>query len=129
VTAATAEGHLPMQDQALDDDPVWDPAGALASVGGNEALARALLRRFCAALPADLARLRQAHAAGDLAATTAQAHHINGGAAYCGVPALRRRLAALETSARAGDAAGAGRALADVETAADRLIARVRTLP
>jgi HPt (histidine-containing phosphotransfer) domain-containing protein len=115
-----------MPEQAPDDTPVWDRDAALASVGGNAALARQVLERFCAALPTDITRLRQYHAAGDLIGAAEQAHRINGAAAYCGVAALRRRLAALEASARAGDAAGASRDLAGVEAAAERVVALVR---
>lgn len=111
-----------MTVQAANEPPVWDQAAALASLGGNGTLARQILERFCAALPADIARLRALHAAGHLTAAADQAHRINSGAAYCGVAALRRRLAALETSARAGDAASASGDLAAVELEANRLL-------
>ncbi|MCG6939658.1 MAG: Hpt domain-containing protein [Thiohalocapsa sp.] len=109
-----------------DDDPdlpVWDEDAALASVGGNRALALSLLKGLCATLPHELSLLRERHADGDLPGTAEQAHHISGGAAYCGVHALRSRLTLLEQRARAGDVNGCRIALSAVDAEATRLLA------
>jgi HPt (histidine-containing phosphotransfer) domain-containing protein len=105
-----------------EDLPVWDEDSALASVGGDGELARNLLLGMCGTLPHELDLLREHHAAGDLSGAAERAHHISGGAAYCGVPALRSRLKLLEERARAGDVTGSRIALSAVETEARRLL-------
>jgi HPt (histidine-containing phosphotransfer) domain-containing protein len=111
-----------MPTTADDHDlPVWDEASALASVGGDPALARNLLIAMTAKLPHELDLLRQYQAAADLPGTADRAHHISGGAAYCGVPALCSRLRLLEERARAGDVTGTRIALDAVEAEIARL--------
>ncbi len=105
-----------------EDLPVWDEGSALASVGGNRALALSLLTGLCASLPDELRLLRERHADCDLSGTADRAHHISGGAAYCGVHALQSRLKRLEARARAGDTTGARNALSEVEREAERLM-------
>lgn len=107
--------------------PLWDEDTALASVGGDTAMARGLLAQLCASLTAELATMQDALASGDLSALAETAHHINGGAAYCGVAALRASLWALERRARAGDQAGARAALSMVAAEMERLIAFEQT--
>jgi HPt (histidine-containing phosphotransfer) domain-containing protein len=118
---------MQLEDEDMDP-PVWDEASALASVGGDRAMARNLLLGLCASLPQELGLLRERHAAADLSGTAERAHHICGGAAYCGVPALCSRLKLLEGRARAGDATGTRIALSAVEAEADRLLVLVQTL-
>lgn len=110
------------------DFPVWDEASALASVGGDPALARNLLLAITAKLPHELGLLRERLAARDLPGTADRAHHISGGAAYCGVPALCSRLKLLEERARAGDVTGTRIALDAVAAEVARLTALVQKL-
>jgi two-component system sensor histidine kinase BarA len=118
-----------MPTTAQDDDlPIWDQDAALASVGGDRALAGNLLRAMSAKLPHELRLLRERQAAADLPGTADRAHHISGGAAYCGVPALRSRLKLLEERARAGDPTGTRIALDAVEAEITRLLAFVQRL-
>ena len=102
--------------------PVWDEGAALASVGGNRALALSLLTGLCTSLPQELTLLRERYADCDLSGTADRAHHISGGAAYCGVQALQSRLKLLEARARAGDITGTSSALSAVEKEVERLL-------
>jgi HPt (histidine-containing phosphotransfer) domain-containing protein len=108
----------------LDEEspPVWDEDAALAIVGGDRTLALNLLQGLCATLPQELELLHEHQASADLAGTAERAHHISGGAAYCGVLALRSRLRLLESRARAGDMNGTRTALSAVEAEVDRLL-------
>lgn len=110
------------------DLPVWDEASALASVGGDRALAKNLLLAMTAKLPHELGLLRECQADRDLPGTADRAHHISGGAAYCGVPALCSRLKLLEERARAGDVTGTRIALDAVEAEVARLTVLVQKL-
>ncbi len=114
----------------MDDDnaPVWDEDAALASVSGNRALALSLFKDLCATLPQELRILREQRAAGDLPGTAERAHYISGGAAYCGVHALRSRLKLLESHARAGNDTGTGAALSAVAAEVERLLAFAKSL-
>lgn len=114
-------------DRPVWDQPVWDQRAAVESVG-DAALARRLLHQLCAGLPDELAELRRLYAAGELTATAEHAHHVSGGAAYCGVMALRSSLKTLERQARGGDAAATGRALEALAGQVERLIAHEQVL-
>lgn len=116
-----------VDDRPVWDQPVWDQSAAVASVG-DAALARHLLRQLCAGLPDELAELRRLHAAGELTAAAEHAHHVSGGAAYCGVTALRSSLKALERQARGGDGAATGLALDALAAQVERLVAHEQAL-
>ncbi|WP_295880962.1 Hpt domain-containing protein [uncultured Thiohalocapsa sp.] len=115
------------QPDSTDELPVWDQAAAVRSVG-DLGLARRLLAQLCAGLPDDLAALRRLHAAGELTELAERAHHVSGGAAYCGVTALRASLKTLEQRARAGDAADSAAALQALAVQIERLLAHLRAL-
>lgn len=123
---------MPEQNNADDlpirDQPAWDRAAAVQSVG-DDALARRLLHQLCAGLPDELAQLRRLYAAGELTAAADHAHHVSGGAAYCGVTALRSSLKALERQARSGDAPATGLALEALAAQVERLVAHEQALP
>jgi len=122
---------MPQPDSADDipiwDLPAWDQAAAVQSVG-DAALARRLLHQLCAGLPDELAQLRRLYAAGELTAAAEHAHHVSGGAAYCGVTALRSSLKALEREARSGDATATGLALEALAAQVERLVAHEQAL-
>jgi HPt (histidine-containing phosphotransfer) domain-containing protein len=104
-----------------DDLAVWDEQAAMASTGGDPALARTLTARLVEQLPGDLAEMRRLAVAADLPALSEKAHKTRGGALYCGVPALVAALEQLDRSARGGDAALATECLARVADEVRRL--------
>ncbi len=113
-TAANPPDHLPARDTEA----------ALASTGGDAALAQELLATLLHQLPDALAAL-QAHAAtADWSGVSEEAHRLRGATRYCGVPALDQALECLERAAEEGiDARLIRASLASVETQADRLAA------
>ena len=75
--------------------PPRDEAAALASAGGDRALAGELFEALMAGLPGEIEDLR--------ACLAEHAHQVRGATGYCGVPALNGAVAALERAARIGD--------------------------
>jgi HPt (histidine-containing phosphotransfer) domain-containing protein len=104
-----------------DNLPVWDEQAAMASTGGDPALARTLTAQLVGQLPGDLAEMRRLAAAADYYNLAEKAHKTRGGALYCGVPALVAALEQLDRSARGGDAALAMESLARVADEIRRL--------
>lgn len=113
---------LPVPPAPSDPLPVWDEAAARSAIGGDAAVARALLDQLREELPATLDALRDHAAAGDWAAVVEGAHRCAGGAAYCGVPALSAALRDLERAVLAGGV-GHDAALAAVAHEIGRLLA------
>jgi HPt (histidine-containing phosphotransfer) domain-containing protein len=91
-----------------------DEAEARARLGLSEEAFRRILARFTEALPATLAALRDAVAAGDREAAVRHAHSIAGSAGNVGAAALHGAAKGLEGALREGAADAAG-ALAAVE--------------
>ena len=104
--------------------PTRDAAAALASAGGDAALADELLETLLAGLPAELADLRACLTESDWPELAEYAHQIRGATRYCGVPALDAAIEALERAARIGDPARSAETFRDVETQIQRLRAR-----
>jgi HPt (histidine-containing phosphotransfer) domain-containing protein len=90
---------------------VWDETDAIATVGGDRALALEMLNELVASLPAQLKAFEELSENGQLADLAETAHQLKGGAAYCGVPDLTAALEALDQAARSGSRAGAEQAL------------------
>ncbi|AHF03036.1 histidine kinase [Marichromatium purpuratum 984] len=103
------------------EQPLRDPAAALASVGGDIELAHELLHALRAELPAELEALRACRAETDWPGLADYVHQMRTVIRYCGVPALDAALDALERAARIGDALRIDRDLARVATQAGRL--------
>lgn len=92
-----------MDERQLTPLPVRDPTAALASVGGDEALAEELFEALLAGLPGELEDLRACLGEEDWHALAEHAHQVRGATRYCGVPALDEAIEALERAARVGD--------------------------
>jgi photoactive yellow protein len=90
---------------------IFDRAGIVARLMGDEALADQILSRFLESVPSQIESLRKCVETGSLAAAQRQAHGIKGAASNVGGELLRRTAQHIEEAARAGDAAAAGRLL------------------
>ena len=92
------------QGSEAEQLPLYDPEEAIRLAGGNAALAQEMLELF----RDELRRHRPlfADTGGDPGDLRRAAHEIQGGAAYCGMPRLRRRAAELEEAAQHHDPAG-----------------------
>lgn len=76
---------------------------ALQRAGGNVSLARELYRMLQNELPEYQLRLPSLYAEGDLQKLQEVVHKLNGSATYCGVPALKAAVDALESSLKRGE--------------------------
>ena len=97
---------VPPSDGLTDrqtDRPVWDRAGMLERLMGDQALAQAVLQGFVTDMPRQMQALREMLAAGDLEGATRKAHTIKGAAAAVGGEVVRATAAAMEAAGRSGD--------------------------
>lgn len=76
---------------------------ALQRAGGNEGLARDLYRMLQNELTDYQRRLPTLFADGDLDTLQEVVHKLNGSATYCGVPALKSAVDAMESSLKRGE--------------------------
>jgi signal transduction histidine kinase/CheY-like chemotaxis protein/HPt (histidine-containing phosphotransfer) domain-containing protein len=86
---------------------VWEPANALARIGGDERLLRELVRLFLAEYTRWLAEIRAAVAGRNAARLRPAAHSLKGSLGTFGARAAFAAAQRLEELARAGDLAGA----------------------
>jgi CheY-like chemotaxis protein len=93
----------------------FDSRELLGRVAGDQDLARELLEIFARESPAKLASIRSALAAGNFAQIRALAHEMKGTAANLAAKGVLSASLLLEQRAEEEDAAGAKRALADLE--------------
>ncbi len=100
---------------------VFDEAGMLARLMGDEELARTVVDGFLGDVPGLIEALRGCLGHGDLAGALRHAHTIKGASAVVGGEALRTVSAAMEAAATAGNAAGVASRLPDLESAFARL--------
>jgi two-component system sensor histidine kinase BarA len=107
---------------AAAEVPVRDEAAALSAAAGNADLAAELLRALLREVPGTLQELGDLCRRGDWATLRDSAHRLHGGAAYCGVPAIKQAAKQLELSAQSQDPATVGRRLQALE----REVARLR---
>jgi HPt (histidine-containing phosphotransfer) domain-containing protein len=98
------------------DAQVFDRAGMLVRLMGDEDLARTVVAGFLEDIPKQIEQLRGYLGAGDATGATRQSHTIKGASANIGGEALRAVALQMETSARAGDLEAAGSNLPDLET-------------
>ena len=114
----------------MNDDgielPIRDPAAAILAVGGNTGLARELFAAFLESLEPQLQEIRQRHRASDWAELRNSAHRLHGSAAYCGVPAMKAEVRALEQAAREGESAEIDRRMHSLEREIGRLFANTK---
>ncbi len=76
---------------------------ALQRAGGNVDLARELYRMLQKELPDYQSRLPGLYARGDMQALQEAVHKLNGSATYCGVPALKAAVDAMESRIKRGE--------------------------
>ena len=92
-------------------EQVFDRAGLLERVGGDEELAAEVVRLFLAASPSELNALAAAADAGDAPRAARHAHSLKGASANAGAASLAVQAARVEQAARAGDALQAAQAV------------------
>lgn len=105
-------------------DLQWDRAFALEQAGEDEELLTELLELLCESSAADLAKIKEALAAGNPEAMGDAAHSIKGAAASLGVVALRDAAYALEKAGRDGQLSMAQ----DCVPAVEALVVKLATL-
>jgi len=111
----------------IEELPVRDLDDALRAVGGNADLARELFGTFLRGLEPQLQEIRQNHRSAQWETLKENAHRIHGGAAYCGVPALKAALKALEKAAAAGEPVEIAHRMEALELETERLFAVAET--
>jgi len=82
---------------------VWDRAGMLERMMGDEALAETIIEGFLTDIPRQIEALRGYLEAGDAAGVERQAHTIKGAAGSIGGEVLRALAFELEQAGKAGD--------------------------
>lgn len=98
--------------------PAVDPAALQRlrdDLGGDEVTLQDILATFSAEAPRLLARLRDAHLAGDAPAMSQAAHALKGASGDVGALGLQDLARALEARCKAGDLAAATALLARAE--------------
>jgi two-component system, sensor histidine kinase and response regulator len=101
---------------------VVDRAEALRHTDGDGELLRELVELFLASLPSEMGALRDALARGDCRAVERVAHSLKGSVGnFAAAPAFEAAME-LEERSRAGDLAGAERAMAHLEQEVERLM-------
>lgn len=78
--------------------PAWDEDQALRAVGGSQATLLALRRLFIAELPAQQARIRDAHGRGEAESIRAELHKLKASCAFVGASRLLSAVKALAVS-------------------------------
>jgi two-component system sensor histidine kinase BarA len=86
----------------MSDLKIIDQALALERAGGNPQLADELFKMLLSELPAQRRAIASAMTTGDYVNLLHHVHKLNGGANYCGVPALKQALDTLETKLKNG---------------------------
>ena len=122
--------RAPEATEAGDGDetelPLYDAGLARRVSGGSEAIARHLLEGLLKELPEAGRQMTQAFEEGDLARLWETAHRLHGGAAVCGVPALKQALLRLEQVVKRGNGQAISQALARCQFESNRLIRHIR---
>ena len=110
----------PGSDEGVEP-PIRDLEEANKAVGGNEELAQQLFTAFLEGLESHLQAIRQRHQAGDWNELRVSAHQLRGGAAYCGIPAVKAAISDLEGATKAGDPVEIDRTMEVLEQEVERL--------
>jgi HPt (histidine-containing phosphotransfer) domain-containing protein len=118
--------HAPSQTgagraSAPPEATVFDEAGLLGRLMGDEALARAVIDGFLDDAPRQIDALTACLRAGDASGASRQAHTIKGASATVGGEALASVAQEMERAAMSGDLDGVRDRLPDLEAAFDRL--------
>ncbi len=101
--------------------PVFDRAGMMDRLEGDEELAEMVIESFLEDIPRQLQALRELLAAGDIRGAQRQAHTIKGAASNVGAEALRAVATEAELALRAGAEQGADTHLQSLQHQFDRL--------
>ena len=102
VAVPVAEGAAAESVEGAET-PVFDRAGMMARMMGDDQMARVIVGGFLEEMPDQLATLRSCLASGDAAGARRQAHSIKGASANVGGEALRQAALAAEEAGQAGD--------------------------
>ena len=98
------------------DPPVFDRAGMLSRLMGDEDLARTVLDSFRKDIPRQIISLKRYIASGDTTAAGRQAHTIKGASANVGAERLRMVSSEMEQALKTGDPITIQAALTKMET-------------
>ena len=101
--------------------PVFDRAGLVARMMGDEALSDRILSRFLDSTPQQIESVRQSLNAGNATAAKRTAHALKGAAANVSAEQLRRVAFELEQAANAGNLEAANGHLAELQSQFERL--------
>jgi two-component system sensor histidine kinase BarA len=85
-----------IQKWAIKEEPLIDMELGKKLAGGKEGLAFDMLTMLLASLPDELTIMTEAYEKKDWQALQAYAHKLHGATCYCGVPALKSKVKALE---------------------------------
>jgi HPt (histidine-containing phosphotransfer) domain-containing protein len=107
-------------------DPVFDSTWLLEILGGDMDTALRIIRIFIDTAPQDLARCRDAVAAGDLAGAQLASHSLKSQAATLGDEDMRIAALGVELACREGAAARAGDSLPRLSRRLELLLGRLR---
>jgi len=102
-------------DAHTESLPVFDRAGFIARAMDDMDLARLLITTFLADMPAQIASLSAALAAGEVKLAERQAHRIRGAAANMGAEAFRETANLLEEAGRTGNLEGMRQLMHELE--------------
>ena len=97
----------------------WNDAAALSALGGDPAHVQALRGLFLRELPAQRARIRAAHAAGDEAALRAELHRLSASCGFVGATRLAGAVHALQGTPTSAEG------IRELEQATEALLAGV----
>ena len=100
------EEAVPPPGEAVAAPPVFDKAGLLERLDGDEDLCRELVGLFLEDYPAHLERLKELAAKGDAESVGRQAHTMKGSAANIGAMALAERAREIEMAGKADNLSG-----------------------
>jgi CheY-like chemotaxis protein/HPt (histidine-containing phosphotransfer) domain-containing protein len=104
-----------------DGPPIFDRAGMLERMAGDEELVALVLETFRSDTPQQLAVLLRCATSGDLDGARRQAHSIKGASSNVGGEAVRSAAFEVEKAGRAGDLPGLRRLLPELEAQVARL--------
>jgi signal transduction histidine kinase/DNA-binding NarL/FixJ family response regulator len=110
-------------DETGSEVPAIDPVVGTELSGGDPAVWRQVIAMLLEELPHQLARIREALAAGDLAGARLTAHQLAGSTAYAGTAALHAATQAFERACAAPDRDRAGALLEQIQHEVQRVTA------
>jgi PAS domain S-box-containing protein len=114
-SSAIAPARCLPSPPAEDETPVFDRAGLLERMSGDEELATEILDVFFGDFPRQIQVLKEYLAAGDTAGAGLQAHSIKGAAANIGGERLRKVALEMEKAADGGELGAAAARMASLE--------------